>query len=68
MRSSQTHTATSMSADNNRASVAASKRSDFTRAWLIARTSWALATTTRATCRRRIRATANAGPVASSTT
>jgi hypothetical protein len=30
MRSSQTHTATSMSADSNRASVAASKRSDFT--------------------------------------
>ena len=68
MRSSQTHTAASMSADNNRANVAASKRSDFTRAWLIARTSWALATTTRATCGPRIRAIANAAPVASNTT
>jgi hypothetical protein len=48
--SSGTHTDTSIPAHNNLASVRASKLSDFTLAWEIARTSEALATTTSATC------------------
>ncbi len=65
---SGTHTGSSIPASSSRASVLASKRSDFTRACEIARTSAACATTTRPTCGARIRAISIAGPVASNTT
>ena len=69
MRSSPTHTAGIMSGRQQLAPTSrASNRSVFTRAWLIARTSWALASTTSATCGSRIRAIASALPVASNTT
>lgn len=62
---SGTQTLTSIPAASRSARVRASKRSDFTRAWEIARTSWALATTTLATCGARMRAISIAGPVTS---
>jgi len=52
---------------SSRARIAASKRSDLTRACAIARTSAALASTTRATCGRSSRAIAIAPLVVSST-
>ena len=67
-RSSGTHTPSIIPAASNRASVAASKRSHLTRACAIARTSAALASTTRATCGRNSRAISIAPLVVSSTT
>ena len=61
------HTASSSPAANSRASVRASSRSVFARAWRIP-VSAGLTTTTRATCGSRIRAISHALPVTSNAT
>jgi hypothetical protein len=67
--SSGTQTSLSIPEESSRASIAASKRSDFTRAWEIARVCAASETTTRPTLlSRKILAIAITLPLASSTT